>query len=84
MKNSTGSAGVFSSDAGKKVCVFNTAEKLLNTAAPRVHSDTPCCLTAEVYTLNNGFALFNNLATSEIAAFSRFRFFSGAEMQKTR
>ncbi|MDR2968285.1 MAG: hypothetical protein LBV32_01620 [Tannerellaceae bacterium] len=73
----------FFSDAGKKASVFNTAEKLFNTAALRVHSDTSRCLTAGVCALNNGFTLFKNFAASEVAVFSGFRFFSGAERQKT-
>jgi hypothetical protein len=83
MENPTGSADVFLSDAGLKVYVLNTTEKLLNTATPRVHSNTSRCLTVEVYTLNNGLALFNNLLEAEVALFPGFRLFSGAEMQKT-
>jgi hypothetical protein len=83
MKNPIESAGVFCSDAGQKASVFNTAEKLLNTAVPRVHSDTSRCLTAGIYTLNNGFAPVNNFVASEVMLFFVFRLFSGAEMQKT-
>jgi hypothetical protein len=43
MKKTIGMAGVFFSDAGRKASVFNTAEKLFNTAVPRVHSDTSRC-----------------------------------------
>ncbi|MDR2968219.1 MAG: hypothetical protein LBV32_01280 [Tannerellaceae bacterium] len=83
MKKPTGVTGIFISDAGQKVFVLNTAEKLLNTAAPRVHSDTSRCLTAVICTLNNGFTLFNNLATSEVVLFPVFRLFLDAERQKT-
>jgi hypothetical protein len=75
MGNPTGSADIFFSDAGKKDSVLNTAEKLFNTAAIRVHSDTLCCLTVGVCALNNGFMLFNSLATSEVVLFPAFRFF---------
>jgi hypothetical protein len=43
MKNPTGFAGVFLSDAGKEVYVLNTVKKLLNTANLRVHSHTSRC-----------------------------------------
>jgi hypothetical protein len=83
MEKIIGMAGVFLSDAGRKISVLNTAEKLLNTVALRVHSDTPCCLTMEVCALNNGFALFNSFSEVEVLLFPVFRLFSSSEMQKT-
>jgi hypothetical protein len=75
-------AGIFSFASHPKVYVFNTVEKLLNTANPRVHSDTSRCLTMGVYALNNGFAPFNSFPKAEVACFPVFRFFQAPKCKK--
>jgi hypothetical protein len=82
LKNANGATGVFPFVLSRAAVLLHTVEILLTIANPRLHANTPRCLTVSPQTLNNGFEPVNNFTASETVIFPVFRLFSLATERK--